>query len=101
MIAANLLTPVEVAQHMAKAAKARRLRLNLSQQTLSERSGVSLCALIKFEQKAKISLESLLKLALTLDRLNDFVTLFKAESPQDFATLDELINQKKRSRGRK
>lgn len=101
MIAAILLAPVEVAQHMAKAAKARRLSLNLSQQSLAERSGVSLGALKKFEQKAKISLESLLKLALTLDRLNDFVTLFKEESPQDFATLDELINQKQRSRGRK
>ncbi len=101
MVSTSLLLPLEVAQHMARAAKSRRLALNLSQQTLAERSGVSLGALKKFEQQAKISLESLLKIALTLDRLNDFLMLFKEESPQEFATLDELINQKRRSRGRK
>ncbi|MDA9832607.1 helix-turn-helix transcriptional regulator [Gammaproteobacteria bacterium] len=47
----------------------KRLKLNLSQKTLSEKSGVSYGTLKEFEQKRPISLESLLKIALALGKM--------------------------------
>jgi len=67
---------------------------------LAERSGVSYGVLKKFERTRKISLESLLKLALTLGSLIAFKDLFKATPPEQLRSLDALINEKKRKRGR-
>ncbi len=100
MISASLKTPTEVSIHMAKAARLKRLSLNLSQYTVAERSGVSLSVLKKFEQTGKISLASLLKLALVLEALADFEACFQQKAPASFRTLDELLEQKTRQRGR-
>ncbi|MBP9726312.1 MAG: helix-turn-helix transcriptional regulator [Gammaproteobacteria bacterium] len=81
--------------------KKKRLSLNFSQRTLAERSGVSYGVLKKFEQTGCISLESLLKIALILESLSEFETLFKSKPAEEFKTLDELIHDKKRKRGRK
>ena len=64
MISINIMAPQEVQKKIAKQVRVKRLDLNLSQQTLSEKSGVSYGVLKKFEQSGQISLESLLKLAL-------------------------------------
>lgn len=97
----NLSTPVEIADQIAKRAREKRLSLNLSQFQLSQRSGVSLGTLKKFEGSGKISLESLLKLSLVLDCLEDFSKLFGPKPLEKIKSLDELINQKVRKRGRK
>ena len=89
-----------MAGHIAKQAQEKRLSLNLSQQTLAERSGVSYGVLKKFERTGKISLESVLKLALTLRSLMAFKDLFKATPPEQLRSLDALINEKTRKRGR-
>ncbi|MBY0545557.1 MAG: helix-turn-helix domain-containing protein [Gammaproteobacteria bacterium] len=97
----NLLTPHEVATQLAERAQAKRLVLNLSQKTLSERSGVSFGVIKKFERTGKISLESLLRLAWILDALDDFNALFKPAPPESFLSLDELLKAKtSRKRGR-
>ena len=96
-----LMTPHEMGQHIAHQVQLRRLSLNLSQKTVSERSGVSFGVVKKFERTGKISLESLLKLALTLDALNEFKDLFKEKAPENLISLDELLKEKKRKRGRK
>lgn len=101
MIANKLLSPSELASQIARSAQAKRLSFNYSQQSLSERSGVSLGVIKKFERTGKISLESLLKIALVLGSLEEFAALFKPTLPEQVATLDELINEKKRKRGRK
>ncbi len=95
-----MITPPEMAGYIAKQAQEKRLSLNLSQQTLAERSGVSYGVLKKFERTGKISLESLLKLALTLGSLATFKDLFKATPPEQLRSLDALINEKTRKRGR-
>jgi transcriptional regulator with XRE-family HTH domain len=101
MISINMLTYQEIQEGIASRLRTLRLELNLSQQTLAEKSGVSLGSLKKFEQTGQISLESLLKLALVVGRMNDFKTLF-AQSPSSKAlSLDELIKDNKRKRGRK
>lgn len=93
-------TPQEVSIHLAKQAQALRLSLDLSQKTLSERSGVSLGVIKRFERTGKISLESLLKLAVILGALDQFVSLFKPKEPQAYSSLDEILQEKKRQRGR-
>ncbi len=96
-----LITPHEKAIHIAKQAKAKRLSLNLSQKTLSERSGVSFGVIKKFERTGKISLESLIKIALVLDAFNDFNDLFSLSSKEHITSLDDLLKDTARKRGRR
>ena len=95
------LTPFETAQAIAKSAREKRLLLNLSQQSLSETSGVSYSVIKKFELTGKISLESLLKIAAALSCLNDFSEVFRHNISLAATSLDELMKQKTRKRGRK
>lgn len=101
MISIKLNTPQEILIKIAKQEKAKRLGLNWSQQTLSEKSGVSFGVLKKFEQTGKISLESLLKIALALNSLGDFEAVFAPNKPETALSLDELIEVTTRKRGRK
>ncbi len=92
--------PQAVAQKIAARMRQRRLQLNLTQESLSRMSGVSLGSLKRFENKFKVSLEHLLQLALALDALDAFHNLFPEN---DFQSIDEIINKKKskeRKRGR-
>lgn len=94
-------SPAEMAQEVANKCREKRLSLNLSQKSLSERSLVSVSVIKQFENTGKIALESLLKIALILGSLKDFKSLFKPNSPESMLTLDQLLNQPKtRKRGR-
>lgn len=64
-------TPLEVSKALAKRHRSLRKELKLSQEELSERSGVSLGSLKRFENTGKISLESLLKLMHLMGRLKE------------------------------
>jgi transcriptional regulator with XRE-family HTH domain len=101
MILVNMMTSQEMQKRLASRARDLRLELNLSQQSLSEKSGVSYGSLKKFEQTGQISLESLLKLAVVLGCMDDFNTLFLPKSAEEALSLDELLENKKRKRGRK
>lgn len=97
----SIKSPFEVAREIAKKAQDKRLKLNLSQQTLSEKSGVSYGTLKKFEQKGQISLESLLKIALALGEMDTFEHVFAKSDDELPASLDELLDDNTRKRGRK
>ena len=97
----SIKSPFEVAKEIAKKAQEKRLKLNLSQQTLSEKSGVSYGTLKKFEQKGQISLESLLKIALALGEMDKFESLFTEGDDKLPASLDALLDDNPRKRGRK
>jgi transcriptional regulator with XRE-family HTH domain len=101
MISVNMMTLSEMQKRVASRARDLRLELNLSQQTLSKKSGVSYGSLKKFEQTGQISLESLLKLAVILGCMDDFNTLFLQRRVEKALSLDELIDDGKRKRGRK
>ncbi len=101
MVSLNLYTPYEVLLKISLRAKEKRLFLNMSQKTLSDRSGVSFGVVKKFEKTGKISLESLLKLAFVLEALNEFAELFNQKPLESYSSLDQLLKQKKRRRGRK
>ncbi len=91
-------TPVEVLRDLARRFKARRLALNLTQQGLADRSGVTWSSLKRFERTGLIALESLLKLALVLDCLPDFERVC-ATGTADFGSksLDELLADTRRA----
>ena len=96
-----LTSPQELTKLIASKARAKRLSLNLSQKNLANRSGVSLGSLKVFEQHGKISLGSLLKIAFVLDSLEEFISLFKEVSIDKINSLDELLKNDLRKRGRK
>lgn len=97
----HLQTPPEIARHLAKKAQAKRLSFNLSQKTLANQSGVSLGTLKKFEKTGMISLESLLKIAGTLESLEEFSLLFSLTPPESLSSLEDLLKDKARKRGRR
>jgi len=101
MMLVSMVTPQEMQKAIALQLRSLRLELNLSQKTLSEKSGVSYGTLKKFEHTGQISLESLLKLSLVLGRMDDFKALFVPKSSEVALSLDELIEDEKRKRGRK
>lgn len=100
MIAINMTTPNEMQKRVASRVRELRLEFNLSQHTLSERSGVSYGSLKKFEQTGQISFESLLKLAVIMECLDDFNTLFAPKKTVEALSLDKLLENEKRKRGR-
>ncbi len=95
-------TPNDMMQTLSQKFKERRLTIGYSQQALSDRSGVSLGSLKRFEGSGQISLESLLKLALVLECLDDFG---KVANPMEkrAKSIDELLEEKTSipKRGRK
>ena len=101
MVSIILSTPHDVLIQIAERARLKRLELNLSQITLSAKSGVSYGVIKKFERTGQISLESLLKLALALGSLQDFNSLFITNNPEHAVSLDDLLASPIRKRGRK
>ncbi len=101
MISVNMMSIEEMQKMIAQQARALRLKLNLSQQTLSAKSMVSYGSLKKFEQTGQISLESLLKLAIVLGAMESFKALFAPAPLAAALSLDELIVSDQRQRGRK
>ena len=101
MISFQILTPQETLKKIAQKAKSKRLSLNLSQKTLSEKSEVSYGVLKKFEQTGLISLESLLKLACALGSLEEFEHVFEEIKPQEALSLENMMKEETRKRGRK
>jgi len=71
-----------------------RISQNLTQSNLAERSGVSLSSLKRFEQKAEISLSSLLKLAISLEATEAFGNLF---SETKINSIDDFLDKKKKN----
>lgn len=94
-------TAREVMMELASRAKARRLDHNLTRMGLAERSGVSMSVIRAFETTGKISLESLLKIAIALGDSESFDSVLVANQADSHVSLDQLLRvQKTRKRGR-
>jgi len=61
----------------------------ISQKRLSEKSGVSLGSVQRFEQSGEISLSSLIRIAIALDVSSEFESLFKE---QPIKSIGDIIN---------
>jgi len=83
----HLFTPTETARGMADNFKTLRLQAGFKRSTLARKAGVSEASLKRFETTGKVSLETLLRLALSMDRLVDFQDIF---APPPASTLAEL-----------
>ena len=93
MLAINISTPKFIMEQIKDNFKQKRLSLNLTQEGLSNKSGVSLGSIKRFETSGQISLESLLKLAFILDCLNDFQNIAVVKN-EKYETMDDLFKSK-------
>ena len=86
----SLVTPAKAQKKLAENVRAKRLQLELTQEGLAERSGVALPTLRKFERTGCISLESFLKLQMSLGGLEDILkaTQVKYDS---FLSIDDVM----------
>lgn len=82
-------TPKEVMILLSKNVAALRKEQNFTQKELSEKSGVAYASIRKFERTGIISLESLLKISNTLDRLAEFESLLL---PDEMEGLKKLFD---------
>jgi len=99
----SLISPSKAQIKIAENTRARRLFMELTQEGLAERSGVSLATLRKFEQKGSISLESFLKLLMVVGGLEEMVDVLKP-SKQIYMSIDDVLKNTdgiSRKRGRK
>lgn len=94
-----LKTPTEIMTDLAYRIKSKRLELNLTQEGICSRSGVSLGSLKRFESTGQISLESLLKLAHAVGALSEFDSLFSTQKNRS-SLFTSTQNDKKRQRGK-
>ena len=96
----DIISPNSKAKALSERVKARRLELNLTQEGLSLKAGITLATYRRFERTGKISLDGLLHIAYALDALNDFDQVFA--TPR-YPTLDEALNanQNTRKRGKR
>ena len=92
--------PKALTLQIAINAKTRRLELNLTQEELAQKSGVSLGSVKRFESKHEISLKHLLLIAVVLNSTEDFKNLFLQKQ---YRSIDEVVVKKemKRKRARK
>ena len=93
MLAINISTPNSIMQNLKDKFKQKRLSLNLTQESLANKSGVSLGSIKRFESSGEISFESLLKIALVLNCLDDFKNIANKEDEQ-YDSMDDLLKVK-------
>lgn len=84
-------TPREIDQLIASHIRSIRKRRKISQKRLSEKSGVSLGSVKRFEQNGEISLISLTKIAIALEIEGELEDLFE-EVP--FLSIEEVAYAK-------
>jgi transcriptional regulator with XRE-family HTH domain len=88
--------PHEILEELALRHKAIRKQMGLSQSQLAARSGVSFGSIKRFETMGQISLESLLKLAQILNRLNDFDLILQTNDGGE--EIEKMFSDKTRSK---
>ena len=99
----SLISPTKAQQKIVQSVGEGRLLSELTQEGLSERSGVPLATLRKFEQKGLISLESLLKILLVVGGLEELTDALKP-SIATYNSIEEVLKdngKNTRKRGRR
>lgn len=101
-MAISLKAPSDVLVEVRDRFKTRRLAQRLTQEGLARRSGVSFGSVKRFEKTGLIAFESLLKIALALDCLDDFDALASGKGHAlEGVMLDDLLAiAKLRKKGR-
>lgn len=84
----NQKTPKEIIKSLADRMRGTRKNLKLTQQKLSEKSGVSLGSVKRFERTGDISLISLVKISIAMSCEGELDNLFATKT---FHSLQEVI----------
>lgn len=87
--------PFDVLEELAAKHKVIRKRAGFTQSEIALRSGVSLGSVKRFELTGQISLESMLKLAHILNRLEDFDDVFKPL--ENYEKIEKFFSNKTRA----
>ena len=97
-----LLTDIEICNRIAAKIKAVRLKQNMSQAELADKSGVSISTIKRMEDGEVKNFESLIRVLRTLGKLDIFVPLVEEEqlSPNEYYELASKANKPKRKRKR-
>ncbi len=103
MLPFGMQTDVEIRLAIAEQVKGLRLYHGWKRSTLSERAGVTLASIKRFETTGEISLKSLLRIARSLHCLDPFANIFvvpKAHSIKELMEREEKLQKAKPKRGR-
>lgn len=92
--ALEFVTYYEKQLEISQRFKTIRKNRKVSQQRLSELSGVSYASIRRFEKTGDISLASLVKLALALQLYDDLDNLFKIQ--KEYKSIEEVISERNR-----
>ena len=87
----NLKFPKEIAKDIALQEKKKRKMRKLTQTELSERAGISLASLKRFEQTVEMSFVSLIKIADILGEKGAFEELFTSK---EYQSIQEVIDER-------
>ncbi len=90
--ALEFVTYYEKQLEISQRFKTIRKNRKVSQQRLSELSGVSYASIRRFEKTGDISLASLVKLALALQLYDDLDNLFKVQ--KEYKSIEEVISER-------
>ena len=85
----TLKAPETYMQQIAQRERVIRKKMKLSRADLSKRSNVSYGSLKRFEETGNISLASLIKVAIALDCIDEFESLFRTKKPE---SIEDIIN---------
>jgi len=93
MLNINISTPSSIMEILRVKYKQKRLSMDLTQIGLSTRSGVSLGSIKRFESIGQVSLNSLLRLSLVLECLEDFKNIANIKNPI-INSLSQIVSAK-------
>ncbi len=89
--------PDEIAKEIADDFRRRRIEKNLTREQVSDKSGVAVSNITRFEQKGLISLKNLIGIAMALEYTSEIKNIF---SQPKYDTMEEL-QQIKRNMNKK
>lgn len=98
-----MLTDIEICDRIGVKIKTVRLKQNMSQDELADKSGVSISTIKRMEDGEVKTLESLIRILRTLGKLDIFIPLVEEEqlSPNEYYELTNKANKHKRKRASK
>lgn len=98
-----ILTDIELCNRIGVKIKTVRLKQNMSQEELADKSGVSISTIKRMEDGEVKTLESLIRILRTLGKLDIFIPLVEEEqlSPNEYYELTNKANKHKRKRASK
>ena len=87
------MMPIEIQKEIARKEKERRREKGITREEMARRADLSLSSLRRFEQTGEISFAALIRIGSVLDDEKAFLGLF---APQEFRTMKELLDAKRR-----